>query len=85
MWIHLRHFDNKLAQKYLLEAIDAPIVKSYAFFTEQEALEWIDRTTFPKVFKLKSGAGAYNVSLIKSRDEARNMLRGHLERGSSHI
>ncbi len=70
-----------MAQKYLLEAIDAPIVKSYAFFTEQEALEWIDRTTFPKVFKLKSGAGAYNVSLIKSRDEARKYVKRAFGKG----
>jgi len=67
-------FDNKLAQKYLLEAIDAPLVKSYAFFTKEEALEWIENTTFPKVFKLKSGAGAFNVFLIKSKREAKRFV-----------
>jgi hypothetical protein len=64
------HFDDKLAQKYLLEAIDAPFVKSYAFFTKDEAMEWIEKTTFPKVFKLRAGAGAFNVSLIKTKKEA---------------
>lgn len=64
------HFDDKLAQKYLLEAINAPLVESYAFFTKEEAMEWIEETTFPKVFKLRAGAGAFNVSLIKSKSEA---------------
>ena len=34
------HFDDKVAQKYLFEAIDASMVPSYAFFNKQEALAW---------------------------------------------
>ena len=30
----LWHFDDKLAQKYLLEAIDAPIVKTFRFLRQ---------------------------------------------------
>src|SRR5690554_2479023 len=51
------HFDDKVAQKYLLEAIDAPMVPSYVFYDKEEALTWADQTSFPKVFKLKGGAG----------------------------
>ncbi len=32
------HFDDKLGQKYLLEAIDAPMVKSYAFYDKESVL-----------------------------------------------
>jgi glutathione synthase/RimK-type ligase-like ATP-grasp enzyme len=69
------HFDDKLGQKYLLEAIDAPMVKSYAFYDKQLALKWIEETTFPKVFKLRNGAGAYNVWLIKSKREAERYIK----------
>jgi len=75
------HFDDKLAQKYLLEAIDAPLVKSYAFFTKEEALEWIEKTNFPKVFKLRSGAGAFNVALIKDKKEAKRYVNRIFKKG----
>jgi len=68
------HFDDKLGQKYLLEAIKAPIVKSYAFFDKKSAIEWIESTSFPKVFKLRNGAGAHNVQLIHSIQEAKKYI-----------
>jgi hypothetical protein len=36
------HYDDKIGQKYLLEAINAPIVPSYAFYSKSEALNWIN-------------------------------------------
>lgn len=64
------HFDDKVAQKYLLEGIGAPIVNSYVFYDKNEALEWIQNTAFPKVAKLRGGAGSANVKLIKNRKAA---------------
>ena len=49
------HFDDKIAQKYLLESIGAPLVPTYVFFDLQSAREWINETSFPKVFKLRRG------------------------------
>lgn len=64
------HFDNKVAQKYLLEAVEAPLVTSYVFYTKEEALGWARNSTFPKIFKLKGGAGAHNVKMAHNRKEA---------------
>ena len=64
------HYDDKVGQKYLLEAIGAPLVKSYVFYEQDRAREWIEQTSFPKVFKLRSGAGSYNVKLMKNRSQA---------------
>ena len=75
------HFDDKVGQKYLLEAIGAPLVPSYVFYTKKEAMEWIDHTTFPKVFKLRGGAGASNVKLAHSAKEARNFVKRAFGRG----
>lgn len=61
------HFDDKVAQKYLLEAVGAPLVPSFVFYDKKEALIWADNTTFPKVFKLKGGAGAANVKLVRTK------------------
>ena len=64
------HFDDKVGQKYLLEAIGAPLVPSYVFYGQPEALAWIEQTAFPKVFKLRGGAGAANVFLVKTKSAA---------------
>jgi glutathione synthase/RimK-type ligase-like ATP-grasp enzyme len=64
------HFDDKVAQKYLFEKIGAPLVPSYVFFDKKEALQWIAKTNFPKVFKLRCGAGSQNVQLIKNKKDA---------------
>lgn len=75
------HFDNKVAEKYLLEAVDAPLVRSYVFFTKREAMEWAEKTSFPKVFKLKGGAGACNVKLAHTRDEAVALIQKAFGKG----
>ena len=69
------HFDDKVGQKYLLEAIGAPLVKSFVFYSKKEALDWIDTTTFPKVFKLRGGAGSVNVHLAKTKSDGRRLVK----------
>lgn len=64
------HFDDKVSQKYLLEAIKVPMVPSYVFYDKKEAKQWIKDRNFPIVFKLKGGAGSANVRLIKNEREA---------------
>ena len=68
------HFDDKLGQKYLLEAIEAPLVPTFTFYTKKDALNWIKNTSFPKVFKLRGGAGSNNVSLINNLSQAKSVI-----------
>jgi len=63
------HFDDKVGQKYLLEAIDAPLVRSHVFYSKKDALHWVEQTDFPKVFKLRGGSGSANVKLAKTKKE----------------
>lgn len=69
------HFDDKLGQKYLLEGIKAPLVPTDVFYSEKEALNWAAGATFPKVFKLRGGAGSSNVKLLRTRGDAEKMIR----------
>ena len=68
------HFDDKVAQKYLMEALDLPLVPSYVFYDKVAALQWVDETDFPKVFKLRRGAGSAHVQLTESRSQARKLV-----------
>lgn len=76
-------FDDKVGQKYLLEAIGAPFVPTYVFYDKQEALNWVEETDFPKVFKLRRGAGAAHVKLVRNKKEARKRIRQAFSRGFS--
>ena len=75
------HFDDKVAQKYLFESIDANLVPSYVFFSQTEALQWARRTEFPKVFKLRGGAGSQNVRLVKTEAHAVKLIKRAFGRG----
>lgn len=75
------HFDDKIAQKYLLESIGAPLVPSYVFYSKREAVTWTENTVFPKVFKLKGGAGASNVKLARTKNEAIKLINQCFGRG----
>lgn len=79
------HFDDKVGQKYLLEAIGAPLVPSYVFYLKKDALYWVNETSFPKVFKLRGGAGASNVKLVKSKTEAIKLVNRAFGKGFSQF
>jgi glutathione synthase/RimK-type ligase-like ATP-grasp enzyme len=65
------HFDDKMAENYMLHAINAPIPKYYHFYTLDKLVEWLDENPqFPIVAKLKNGSGSNNVKLINDRTEA---------------
>lgn len=68
------HFDNKVSQKYLLESINAPMIKSWVHFTKRESIEVISKMSYPKVFKLKGGAGSANVMLINNKRIAKKYV-----------
>lgn len=77
------HFDDKIAQKYLLEGINVPSPESYVFYSKKEALNWALTTSYPKVFKLRNGAGSDNVRLVRNGREAERCIRKAFGRGFS--
>lgn len=79
------HFDDKVAQKYLLEACNEPLVPSYVFYNKIDAIRWASKVTYPKVFKLKGGAGATNVYLVKSEKECKKIIKKSFGKGFSQF
>lgn len=63
----LAHFDDKVHQYFLLKAAKYPVVPSQISFNAKNALRQQKANRGPKVFKLKGGAGAQNVVLVRSR------------------
>ncbi len=69
------HFDDKLGQKYLMEALGLPTPTNYGFYSRESAIAWAKVAEFPKVFKLRGGAGASNVLFVKNRSHAERIIR----------
>jgi hypothetical protein len=64
------HYDDKLAQYYIFRALRVPIPSTSIFWDPGVAREWAEQTTYPKVFKLRTGSSSSNVHLVRTRDEA---------------
>jgi len=77
------HFDDKISQKYLFEALNLPVVPSWTFFDLNKALEFTETCNLPIVAKLRRGAGSYNVRLLKTRMQARSYVNRMFNRGFS--
>lgn len=78
------HFDDKVGQKYLLEAVGAPLVKSYVFYSKEKAIDWLNTTNFPKVFKLRGGAASVNVRLAKTKKDGKKLVKKAFGKGFLH-
>jgi glutathione synthase/RimK-type ligase-like ATP-grasp enzyme len=75
------HFDDKISQKYIFEALSIPHAQMNVFFNKSEAVGWLKRATFPLVFKLRCGAGSSNVFLLNNLKESNNFLKKMFGRG----
>ena len=79
------HFDDKIGQKYLLEIMEVPFIPTYVFYTKKEALDWIKSASFPKVFKLRGGAGSNHVKLARTKNDAIKFTKKAFGRGFSQF
>ncbi|HEX7150642.1 MAG TPA: hypothetical protein VF618_04070 [Thermoanaerobaculia bacterium] len=69
------HFDDKLAQHYLLQAAGIPMPRTHVFWREAEARAFVREAAYPFVVKLSSGFRSRNVALVRDRREAERWLR----------
>jgi hypothetical protein len=69
-WKTIWHFDDKVAQHYLLAAAGIPTPRTWVLWTRAEALEFVRGATYPLVLKLAGGIISENVGLVRSADEA---------------
>lgn len=65
------HYDDKIAQSVLLDALEIPIPKTWVFWRKPEALAWCAKAEFPVVAKSSAGASSQSVCLIRTGAEAR--------------
>jgi glutathione synthase/RimK-type ligase-like ATP-grasp enzyme len=78
------HFDDKIAETYLLQSVNAPIPESNMFYSYDAAACWFENTAkYPVVAKLRNGSGSHNVKLLNSQKEALNYCSNIFGKGIS--
>jgi glutathione synthase/RimK-type ligase-like ATP-grasp enzyme len=78
-------FENKIAQAYLLDAIDIPHPRSWIFWRRQDALDALDALPYPLVAKLSRGVKSEGVALIRDRDDAARLVRQMFTLGAGSL
>ncbi len=64
------HFEDKIAQSYLLQAAGIPTPRTWVFWDRKSALEFCRSATYPLVLKLSYGYQSGNVRLLNDFDDA---------------
>jgi len=76
------HFDDKVAEMYALQAINAPIPKSFVFYDLLSFDNWLKtKPILPIVGKLRTGSGSHNVKLLKTEYQLRQYAKRMLSKG----
>ena len=76
------HFDEKVAQYFLMRAMKVPFIKSWVFWDYDEASNFLETTDeYPLVFKLSVGAGSANIFKISSVEEGKKYLKAMFGKG----
>jgi hypothetical protein len=84
-WRSCWHFDDKIAQTYLLRAAGIPMPETTILWSYDEAIEFCRAARYPLVIKLSSGYRAENVGLLRNRAEAERMARRLFGAGVSSL
>ena len=79
------HFDDKIAQKYLFESLCIPMCQTWVFFDREVALDWATSASYPKIFKLRRGAGSHNVKMITSATHAIKIIKQMFNTGTKPV
>ena len=74
-WNTCWHYDDKIAQRYLLEAAGLPIPRTWVWFDAAAGASGHRAASYPLVLKLSSGAGSNNVRLVRNEKEAARWIR----------
>jgi glutathione synthase/RimK-type ligase-like ATP-grasp enzyme len=75
------HYDEKVAQFYLLKALNAPRAKTWVFWTKQEAIKYAKNAIYPIIFKLSAGAGSANVIKVNNYCQAHELINKNFDHG----
>jgi glutathione synthase/RimK-type ligase-like ATP-grasp enzyme len=73
-WTSAWHFEDKIAQRYLLAAAGIPMPRTWIWWDKREALEFCRAARYPLVLKLAAGYQSGNVRILRDFSDARRAI-----------
>jgi len=67
-------YENKRNMSYFLETFNYPHPKTRVYSRKNDALKFIETTSYPIVFKTNIGAGASGVTIVKNKKDALKLI-----------
>jgi glutathione synthase/RimK-type ligase-like ATP-grasp enzyme len=80
-WKTTWHYDDKVAETLLMDAVQYPLIESHVFWQRDKAMQWAANAVYPQVFKLKNGASSINVIKVENRQQAERLIRRMFGKG----
>lgn len=74
-WRTSWHFEDKVSQRYLLEAAGIPMPATWVFWREDDAVTFCRTCAYPIVAKFSSGIRSNNVILLRNASDAERLIR----------
>lgn len=71
----LKIYEAKRTLSYFLKANSIPHPKTWVFYDESEAIEFIETANFPLVFKTHNGSSASGVEILQTKARARSLIK----------
>ena len=69
-------YDHKIRQSYLFRYHNIPHPKTWIFFKESYASDFVENAEYPFVVKADSGAGSKSFVFVGSKEKARELVHG---------
>ena len=67
-------YENKRNLSDLLKVLDVPHAKTNVFCRKQDAIDFVEKATYPLVFKSKIGAASSGVDIVKNSRQAKKLI-----------
>jgi glutathione synthase/RimK-type ligase-like ATP-grasp enzyme len=67
------HYDDKVAEAFLFDAIGIPTPATWVFWSYEEAMAFLRQAKYPLMAKLAGGAQSSNVRIIRSAEEGQKL------------
>ena len=67
-------YENKIRANYLYELYGLPSIPTFISHSKEEALDYLEKASFPIISKISTGSSSYGVDKIKSLEEGRKLV-----------
>lgn len=67
-------YENKIRANYLYELYGLPSIPTFISHSKEEALDYLDKTSFPIISKISTGSSSYGVDKIDNLKEGKKLV-----------